>query len=254
LSLLLLVAAIDIWSIARIAYIFRNVYADEGTKQLRLGNPYIGLDALYKSGYRANTSGPVDNRLINRPRVVAPVYMDRPNKPTADDELIAYREYGTFSPHERHFQVDSSTATILQFRVIDFGMEDCALTLRLPGHGEVVEGRHPFRINPSSILEVCRLDISTALDLPLLSWNTKPPCSALHFPSVLATGGQDVEVARFPCEWGSYHSFEVSCDEKTPGCFVDIWSSQNQTWGMFRHKRVLCSYILTGCRDLFVSI
>ena len=45
----------------------------------------------------------------------------------------------------------------------------------------------------------------------------------------------------FPCKWGTYHTFQVSCtegDNEDPEndrgtCLADVWSSRNQAWGKF---------------------
>lgn len=235
-ALLLMVAVADICSIAYIGHIFRTVYKDEGTADLPLGNPYVGLRALYKSG-KVNSSRIEGHHIINKARVVAPVYSKQPDKITPDDELRANKRYGTLTPHERHFHVDSKTDTLVQFRVIDFGMEECSLMLRLPGIDEHVEGPHSFSLRPSSQLEICQLDTTRALDTTKLTWRTRPKCKQGERLSIAAETGRDVKVTQFPCAWGSYQTFEVSC--ASPGsadCQVDIWTSQNQTWGMFLYQ------------------
>ncbi|KIP09677.1 hypothetical protein PHLGIDRAFT_34312 [Phlebiopsis gigantea 11061_1 CR5-6] len=46
-------------------------------------------------------------------------------------------------------------------------------------------------------------------------------------------------VARFPCPRASVHTFEVACAGDAE-CLVDVWSSQNRTWGMdiYQHQTI----------------
>lgn len=127
------------------------------------------------------------------------------------------------------------THTIAQFRVIDFGMEDCSLTLRLPSANEPLEGTEPFNFNPTSALDVFRLNAPKALDVRTLSYRSRPPV-AEKTAAVLVRAGEEIEITRFPCKWASLHTFELACSAGSD-CLIDVWSTQNKTWGAYSRLR-----------------
>ncbi|KAI0643351.1 hypothetical protein C8Q79DRAFT_915164 [Trametes meyenii] len=216
--------------------IMNTVYADVGTTDLEFASPYYGLAELYASGtINASHIDPI----LNTPRVVAQVFSDRPGELAPVGEHDTFNKvFGTLSPHEKHLQVSPNTHTIAQFRTFDFGMEDCALMLRLPGPDDRIESAEPFRFNELSVLDVFRLDAPKPLDVRTLSFNTRPPARD-KVATVAPHAGGETDVARFPCAWGTLHTFEVRC---APGsdCLLDVWSSQNTTWGiyMYQHQTI----------------
>ena len=119
--------------------------------------------------------------------------------------------------------------TVAQFRALDFGMEECSLVIQLPGNGDRVESKEPFLFHPLSALDVFRLDAPKPLDVRKLSYSTRPQRRE-QVATVTPRAGGETPVARFPCVWGSLHTFEVACSSSSD-CLVDIWSSQNTTYG-----------------------
>ena len=108
-------------------------------------------------------------------------------------------------------------------------MEECSVVIQLPGHGDRIEGTDEFRFNQLSVFDVYRLNAPKPLDVRKLSYNTKPPAQE-RVASLMAKGGEETLVTSFPCPWGTLHTFEVVCGEGSD-CLVDIWSSQNTTYG-----------------------
>ncbi|KAI0710797.1 hypothetical protein C8Q76DRAFT_624025 [Earliella scabrosa] len=236
LALLVVVAATDGIALVCMSRIMRTVYADLGTDELEFANPYHGLDALYSSGI-VNSSK--IEPMQNVPRVVAQVFPDRPAElaPLGEHDMFN-KVFGTLSPHEKHLHVGPGVHTIAQLRALDFGMEECELVIQLPGSGDRVESAEPFLFNPLSLFDVFRLDAPKPLDVRKLSYRTKPPTKE-KVATVMARAGEETTVTRFPCVWGSLHTFELAC---APGsdCLVDIWSSQNTTYGvyMYQHQTI----------------
>lgn len=110
-------------------------------------------------------------------------------------------------------------------------MEECSLVIQLPGNGDPIESKEPFQFNPSSSFNVYRLDAPKPLDVRTLAYNTKPPAKdKVH--TVTPRAGEETVVSRFPCVWGSLHTFEITCT-KGSDCLVDVWSSQNTTYGTY---------------------
>ena len=132
---------------------------------------------------------------------------------------------------QQHSSPYTQTRTILQFRTIDFGMESCQLVLRLPALDDSLPD--PFNFHGEdgvAVLDVCELEADDLLDLPKLTWASRPSCRK-NVGTFVVTPGGEASLPQFPCKWASLHSFEVSCSPHSPDCSVDVWSSQHTTWG-----------------------
>lgn len=108
---------------------------------------------------------------------------------------------------------------------MDFGMEHCVLSLRLP----------PSNLNPSTILsngsiELCELDTDRMLDMRTLSWVNRPNCRR-NLGTFVPVPDGEVVLHEFPCAWGTIPTFEVSCSAGTPNCMLDVWGSVGKAWG-----------------------
>ncbi|KAI0824447.1 hypothetical protein BC628DRAFT_1411041 [Trametes gibbosa] len=213
--------------------IMETAYADVGTVDLEFASPYHGLAELYSSG---TVSPPQLDPILNVPRVVAQVFTDRPNElaPVGEHDVFT-KAFGTLSPHEKHLHVAIDTHTIAQFRTVDFGMEDCALVIRLPGNNDRIESTEPFRLNANSSFDVFRLDAPKALDVRTLSYVTRPRVRE-KVATVTPRAGEETQLTRFPCAWSTLHTFEIACAGEDEACLVDVWSSQNTTWGLYMYQ------------------
>lgn len=105
------------------------------------------------------------------------------------------------------------------------------MVIDLPARDQVLEGSSAFSLHPSSQLDVFRSDTSEVLKTKSLSWRTKPG-SLTPVATVTPQAGEQTVVSRFPCPRGTLHTFEIACAGNSH-CLVDVWSSQNYTWGMF---------------------
>ena len=119
--------------------------------------------------------------------------------------------------------------TVVQFRAIDFGMEDCHPVLTLPPAGVPLEQGASFAMHPASRFDVFRLGTDKPIDIKKLSYRTKPKV-AEKVATLEARVNGDTLMHRFPCAWSSLHTFEVACAEGSE-CLLDTWSSQNTTYG-----------------------
>ncbi|KIJ65816.1 hypothetical protein HYDPIDRAFT_87418, partial [Hydnomerulius pinastri MD-312] len=225
-ALLLAVLVTDLGGFFYVYRTFRNAYAESNAANLEPGNPYIGLDLLYRSG--TINSSKIEP-FINVPRVAAQVFRSRPQEPPPRGKHLAIDIYGTLTPNEKHLQVDSETNTILQFRIIDFGMEKCSLVMGLPSGEEELEGNAPFSFQDTSSLDIFRLDHPGPVNARQLTWGSRPKRQEL-LGTISPSGGQETVISWFPCKSGSLHTFEVACQEGSD-CLVDVWTSQNKTWG-----------------------
>ena len=114
-------------------------------------------------------------------------------------------------------------------------MERCQLALKLPSLSEKLSDPYYFQGTGNvALLNVCELtwDSPSEMDLKDLSWSTRPACRQ-QAGTFSATPGTEMTLPEFPCMWGELRTFEVSCATQNPDCVVDVWSSQNATWGEF---------------------
>ena len=105
------------------------------------------------------------------------------------------------------------------------------MVIRLPGDGDRIESKESFLFNPLSVLDVYELDAPKPLDVRTLSYNTRPPTKR-KLATVSPRAGEETSVlpTTFPCAWSTLHTFEIACS-KGSDCLLDVWSSQNTTWG-----------------------
>ena len=211
--------------------IMNTVYADLSTTDLEFASPYHGLAELYASGtINASHIDPI----LNLPRLVTQVSSEHPNQPGPPGAHDYWHpSFGTLSPHERRLRVAPGVRTVAQFRALDFGMERCELVLRLPGPGDPVESKERPQFSERTVLDVYMLDAPRPLDAWKVTWDARPPRRAGERVMTIAPRlGEETRVGQFPCVWGSLHTFEVACAESAgSGCLVDVWSSQNTTYG-----------------------
>ena len=109
--------------------------------------------------------------------------------------------------------------------------------LSLPGPTDpLVETNKSLENSTVLPLQICALDVPSFLNVDSVTWNSRPRCANL--PTVFqAQIGTTTEVlARFPCAWATYHSFELACasgekDSLRYQCVVDVWSNHTHAWG-----------------------
>ncbi|KAI0710871.1 hypothetical protein C8Q76DRAFT_738985 [Earliella scabrosa] len=228
---------IDFLSIVHVARMLDTVFQDKNfAANLEYANPYIGLKELYDSGKVKPFK--IDPILI-RPRISAQVFVNEPDRLAPRGEHDYWSPtWGMLSPHEHHLYVTSKIHTIVQYRAIDFGMEDCHLVFTLPNLGSPVKNHASFTINPSSRFDVFRLKAEQPIDIKKLSYRTKPQV-AEKVATVQARLDGEILIHRFPCPWSSLHVFEIACAEGTE-CLVNVWSSHNTTYGVniYQHQTI----------------
>ncbi|GJE92370.1 hypothetical protein PsYK624_085240 [Phanerochaete sordida] len=230
------IAVTDLCALAYMQHLWKTSYAAPGLPDLEFADPYIGLDDLYRSGLVHSPSIPP---IVLAPRVCAPVFRDQPDRLTPVGTHDMWSDtWGTTSPNERHLHVNATTNTVIQFRTIDYGMEDCVLTLDLPARGQALEGNSTFLLYPASQFDVFLADTSKMLKPKTLSWRTKPS-SLSFFATFTPHAGERTFISRFRCPRGSLFTFEFACADQSP-CLVHTWSSQNYTWGVniYQHQTV----------------
>ncbi|KAL4254119.1 hypothetical protein ABKN59_002439 [Abortiporus biennis] len=135
---------------------------------LKVVTPYFGLE-------RAGKQPPYS--LDNYSRIVAQVNSSNPsyvfpyNGPHAYDDI-----HGSTYNIDRHFVVSSEVSTIIQYRILDYGLEYHRLKFSLPTHAKAATSNKTFSLDHSgpNRIVVWELDVNTPLDTMKLSWKTKP--------------------------------------------------------------------------------
>ena len=131
-------------------------------------------------------------------------------------------------------------------------MEKCSLAIRIPySYGEL-EGGARFSLGEGSKLDIYSLDEPKSINVQKLSWVSRPPRRE-RVATVEPKAGEEITVSWFACPWSSLHTFEIACaDGQTLDCMVDVWTSQNKTWGECHTLGLRCT-LMSCCRCLYVS-
>lgn len=116
---------------------------------------------------------------------------------------------------------------------MDYGLESCSLTLRIPplpnANLEVANiGEDAGRIDVWALSTPSKIDVGT------LSWKTKPERKTYLGSLTASVNGTD-ELAQFPCQQMSLQTFELACPSS--GCAVDITSFGEEDIG---EPRTIC--------------
>ncbi|EPS99777.1 hypothetical protein FOMPIDRAFT_1123840, partial [Fomitopsis schrenkii] len=206
--------------------LFRSIHQAD----FEFRSPYVGLDDLYnRTGLiSASAYAPI----VSMPRIVTQVSSIERNKVFPEDEHRYLHKLGTLTPPDRHVLVNNTIHTIVQFRAMDYGMERCALAVRLPSAPSQEWGHNQSAVVAYGTITLCELDVppNRMLDTQTLSWANRPACQkSLGTSSV--TLGEETSLHEFPCAWGTVPAFELSCAPETPDCSLDAWGGSNGQWG-----------------------
>jgi len=227
---LILFFLVDLIAFAFIARLLLDARSLDGPDDMEFRNPYIGLDELYTF---SNIRPSRYNKVINEPRLSAQISPAEPNRVFPIDAHRWLSDFGVLSPPDRHLQVSRNIHTVLQFNILDYGMEKCSLAARLPKRGDVLP--HPYSLPATGDvvrLAICEVDVKRPLKEREISWSKRPACIR-ELGILEAKIGEEVEMEPFSCKSGSFVGYQVSCPKDSSGCDVDIWTNHNQTWGVF---------------------
>ena len=135
-------------------------------------------------------------------------------------------------------------STFVQFRALDYGMENCSLVLRIPAHGS--DGAMEMAHIGSSIIDVWSLAVNAKVDLLKLSHNALPRRIAKVGTFTVRYNATE-ELPSFPCESGTYHAFLFTCPEgaRKEDCLVDVTSTKEELVGEW--SRRIASAVLPLC-------
>jgi hypothetical protein len=107
----------------------------------------------------------------------------------------------------------------VQFRAIDYGMENCSLVLAPSAEGAAAAD---VELDVWALADAPQRPgrrLNANLDVRTLTWASRPARKE-HVGVLKAVGGAPGETRMFACPSGSYHTLEIAC--VTHGCDVDI--------------------------------
>ncbi|KAI0056930.1 hypothetical protein BV25DRAFT_1995275 [Artomyces pyxidatus] len=232
--IILLCTAVDVLLVFTLLFhgkadIFFSAPADPASPSaLEMPSTYISFDLLYDGTVQRNHTMPP---IVNLPRTINQVSSLQPSTVFPQWPESWLTVYGIVPINNRRLWVSSDISTIVQFRVLDYGMENCSLALTIPaaGHGEAhlaVSELHEDKAH----LDVWALSASTKLDLQTLSWQTRPSRAA-HIGRLSASYNQTHQLPSFSCRSGSYQTFELSCAGS--GCGIDVTALSQNDVGLY---------------------
>ncbi|KAI0056958.1 hypothetical protein BV25DRAFT_1974612 [Artomyces pyxidatus] len=100
---------------------------------LEMPSTYISFDLLYDGTVQRNYS---HSPIVNIPRSTSQVSSLKPSEVFLPSPKSRLTVYESDPRNNRRLWVSSNTSTIVQFRVMDYGMEKCSLALSVPAAGE----------------------------------------------------------------------------------------------------------------------
>lgn len=192
-------------------------------------NPYLNLEVLYRDpDFKSSTHDPI----INNGPVIAQVSNRERQK-----NFPPFQRYhsvgGDRAPtYERRLLVTHELESIAQFRVLDFGMENCSLSLTVPPRNSTGDLLYTD-LGDSIILDVWALPARHKLDLYNLSWS-KLPRPRVHIGHMNVSYGKTYRMPSFSCRSQSYQTFALSCS--TPGCLVNVTGKDMGPSGLYLYQ------------------
>lgn len=188
-------------------------------------NKYIGLETVDRS----NTSYQPPAPIFNFPQLLTQVDKTRPLYTFPDDSRRWYSWTGTVSPDDRRFHVNKYMNSIAQFRIIDWGMEECAVVIHIPSKTPLRSSGTNTTVSLGSnetSIDVWLLHSDSPIDPRTLSWKTRPRrerrLATLH---ILA--GEVSSSERFLCRSDSLQTLEYACSMGYD-CMVDLWQDKEE--------------------------
>lgn len=207
----------------------RSASTSDELEPLPFQNPYLNLEILYKDpDFKGSTHDPI----INNVPVIAQVSNQEHQKILPPFQR--YKSTGeTRAPiYERRLIVTHELESIAQFRVLDFGMENCSLSLTVPPRNTTEDFLYTD-LGDSVILDVWSLPARHKLDLYNLSWS-KLPRPRVHIGHMNVSYGKTYRMPSFQCKSQSYQTFAVSCS--SPGCLVNVTSKDIGPSGLYIYQ------------------
>lgn len=193
--------------------------------QPELRSSYVNFDLLYGEG---STLRPAPHApIVNHVLALAHVSRARAHAVVTRNPGGGMTINGYVPLDARRLWVTDDVSTIVQFRAIDYGMENCSLALAPTPSAEGAAPPPPaddvFELDVWALADAPRRPgrrLNANLDVRTLTWASRPARKE-HIGTLSVAGGAPGETRMFACPSGSYHTLEIAC-ATTRGCDVDI--------------------------------
>ncbi|KAF8207226.1 hypothetical protein K438DRAFT_1815919, partial [Mycena galopus ATCC 62051] len=203
----------------------RPVGRDE-QEDLEIQSPYVNLAELYsQTSLKSSKHDP----LVNHARAFIQISSTEPHKIFPPYGLMRPIADGMVPEYQRHLVVTPTISTIAQFRVADFGMENCSLSITVPPRADSKDHIH----DEPATLDIWVYPVTKKLDMQKLSYATRPT-GGTFFGSLPVSFGATHRLPGYQCLSGSYQTFEFRCS--TPGCKIDVMGNGDQASGLYMYQ------------------
>ncbi|KAK0195718.1 hypothetical protein F5146DRAFT_301718 [Armillaria mellea] len=211
-------------------YIFKLLPRPQGVTfdSLPIQHSYANLGRLYNNASLQRTQ---HHPIISHARSFAQVSSASPDEVVPSHRNTMLLTSNGFTPlFERRLVVNDEVSTIAQFRVLDFGMENCTIAIMTPSHSaytDIISG-------DAVSLDVWSIPHATRkLNMKSVSYSSFSVTRSF-LGSLLVSREGFSQTPAFICGLGSYHTFEITCSH--PGCSVDIVGTGDKASGLFMRQ------------------
>ncbi|KAI0747055.1 hypothetical protein C8Q80DRAFT_816687 [Daedaleopsis nitida] len=211
------------WRFTR--YTIAGLLSDRPLPDLEFASAYIGLENAYRDSHSDAISLPT---IVNYPMKAVVINSQNPDQAYVDEARIAYGPYGTVYSEHRYISVSPSNSTFVQFYAGDFGMERCALEIRVPPSDatperqDVVPGKQTIPGGFASV-QVWSVHASRPLDVSEMSWAHRPRKEAILASWEVAYNATFLS-DEFACPSLTFPTFELVCNPEADerGCVLNF--------------------------------
>ncbi|KAK0241474.1 hypothetical protein EDD85DRAFT_400915 [Armillaria nabsnona] len=195
---------------------------------LPIQHSYANLGRLYSNTSLQRTQHPP---IISHARSFAQVSSASPDEVIPSHRNTMLFTSNGFTPlFERRLVVNDEVSTIAQFRVLDFGMENCTIEIATPSHSAYTD----IMSGDAVSLDVWSIPHATRkLNMKLVSYSSFSVTRSFLGSLLVSREGLS-QTPTFSCASGSYHTIEITCSE--PGCSVDVVGTGDKASGLFMHQ------------------
>ncbi|KAJ7914874.1 hypothetical protein B0H13DRAFT_2001459 [Mycena leptocephala] len=200
-----------------------NRRAGHEEEDLEIRSPYVNLAELYsQTSLKSSKHDPI----INHARAFVQISSTEPHKVFPPYGLMRPIADGMVPEYQRRLLVTPTISTVAQFRVADFGMENCSLSITVPPRTDSTD----LMSEEPATLDIWSLPVNKKMDMQKLSWATRPT-GGTFFGSLPVSFGETHRLPGYQCLSGSYHTFEFRCS--TPGCKIDVMGNGDNASGLY---------------------
>jgi len=206
-----------------------NSGAQAEPTDLEIRSPYVNLAELYsQTSQKSSKHDPI----VNHARAFVQISSTEPHEIFPPYGLMRPVADGMVPEYQRHLLVTPTISTVAQFRVADFGMENCSLSITVPPLNETEDGI----TEEPAMLDIWSLPLTKKLDMQKLSWATRPT-GGTFFGSLPVSYGETHQLPGYRCLSGTYHTFEFKLSTcSKPGCKIDIMGNGDEASGLYMYQ------------------